>query len=67
MFGEGISLVELIPLLTAIRQKDLILQVKILDGEWENFSGAVIGNMVKAITLETVTQSKDIRLRLFKK
>lgn len=65
MFGEGISLLDLTSLLKAIRDKNLVLQVKILDGPWEDISKDVISKMVKTITSGSVTQSNDIRLRLF--
>lgn len=67
MFGEGVSLVDLTVLLKAIQEKELVLQVKIIDGEWENLSGTVITKMIASITTGKITNSKDIRLRLFKK
>jgi hypothetical protein len=67
MFGEGITILDLMALLKAIREKDLILQVKIIDGEWETLSGPVITKMISAITLGSITSSSDIRLRLFSK
>lgn len=67
MFGEGISLIDLTLLLKAIRDKNLILQVKVLDGQWENISKDVVTKMVKTITSGSITQSNDIRLRLFGK
>jgi len=67
MFGEGISFLDLTLLLKAIREKDLVLQVKITDGPWIDLSGSVITEMIQAITLGKITQSSDIRLRLFAK
>jgi hypothetical protein len=67
MFGAGISLVDLMGLLNAVKNKDLTLQVKIIDDEWEDISKDVIGKMVKAITSGRITQANDIRLRLFAK
>jgi hypothetical protein len=67
MFGEGVSMLDLMALLKAIREKDLVLQVKIVTGEWEILSGPVVSKMIKAITLDSITQSSDIRLRLFAK
>jgi hypothetical protein len=67
MFGEGISLLDLTLLLKAIREKNLTLQVKILDGPWEDISKNVISVMVKTITSGQITTSNDIRLRLFDK
>jgi hypothetical protein len=67
MFGEGISLLDLTLLLKAIREKNLTLQVKILDGPWEDISKNVVSVMVKTITSGQITTSNDIRLRLFDK
>ena len=67
MFGQGISLVDLMTLLKAIREKDLLLQVKIADEAWENLSGNSITKMIKVITSGSITKSSDIRLRLFNK
>lgn len=67
MFGEGVSILDLMALLKVIREKDLILQVKIIDEQWETLSGAVVTKMIKAITKGSITQSSDIRLRLFAK
>lgn len=67
MFGKGISLFDLSSLLTAIRSKDLILQVKITEGEWEDISQSVVKKMVQTITKGEVTSSDDIKLRLFAK
>jgi hypothetical protein len=67
MFGEGVSMLDLMALLKAIREKDLILQVKIVEGEWEVLSGPIVTKMIKAITSGTITSSSDIRLRLFGK
>jgi len=65
MFGEGISLLDLTSLLKAIRDKNLVLQVKVLDGQWEDISKDVVSKMVKMITSGSITQSNDIKLRLF--
>jgi hypothetical protein len=67
MFGEGISILELTKLFTAVREKDLVLQVKITDGPWKNLSGPVVTEMVQKITTGAITQSADIRMRLFAK
>ncbi len=66
MFGEGISMLDLMALLNAIREKNLVLQIKIVDEPWENISGAGVKNMITAVTNGRITQSSDIRLRLFK-
>jgi hypothetical protein len=67
MFGEGISLLDLMGLLKVIREKNLVLQVKIIDGEWEDLSKSTIDKMVTSITAGTITHTSDIRLRLFAK
>ncbi len=67
MFGEGISLPSLIQLLSAIRAKELTLQVKVLDAPWEDISSKTISNMLGAITKGAITNTDDIRLRLFAK
>ena len=64
MFGDGISIIDLHTLLKSIREKNLVLQVKIIDGSWEDISATVINKMVKTITSGNVTESSDIRLRL---
>jgi len=65
MFGEGITIYDLMSLLKAIREKNLTLQVKIIDGEWETLSAHIVNKMIKAITLGSISNDSDIRLRLF--
>lgn len=65
LFGEGISLVDLIVLLKAIRDKHLVLQVKIGNGPWDDLSSAVVTKMTGAVTQGFVNENNDIRLRLF--
>jgi hypothetical protein len=65
MIGNGISLLDLMELWNSIKTKDLVLQVKITDGEWEDISKAVISKMITAVTSGKITQTDDIRLRLF--
>lgn len=67
MLGDGISLLDLAALLKAIREKDLLLEVKIGDGQWEGLSKVTIGKMLTAVTSGGITQATDIRLRLFAK
>jgi hypothetical protein len=67
MFGEGISTFELFHLIKAIREKELVVQVKILDGLWEDFSSAKLQEILRVVTTGQVTNSSDIRLRLFAK
>ena len=54
MFGEDISLLDLIALLKGIREKNLTLEIKITNGQWKKLSKE-----------GTITSSNDIRLRLF--
>ena len=67
LIGEGLSILDLTKLLTAIREKDLVIQVKILDGGWEDVSRATLHAMLRAVTSGAVTNSNDIRMRLFGK
>ena len=67
MFGDGISFSDLTQLFLAIRSKDLVLQVKIIDGEWEDLSTPTVNIMIRAITSGKITSSNDIKLRLFAK
>lgn len=64
MFGEGISLTDLMGLLAAIRAKNLVLQVKITDGDWRTLSNAVIADMVETISSGKIGGANDIRCRL---
>lgn len=65
MFGEGISILDLTLLVKSIREKNLVLQVKILQQPWEDFSPVSLQEMIRAITRGDVSDSGDIRLRLF--
>ncbi len=67
MFGDGISLDDLITLLRVIREHHLTLQVKITDKPWEDISPRVITKMVTEISAGVITGGNDIRLRLFTK
>lgn len=65
MFGEGILITDLLPLLNSIRNKPALrLDVKVLDGPWEPLSSLVIKNMILAITTNKIQGEQDIRLRL---
>lgn len=65
MFGEGISVTDLFQLLNSIRDKPgLILDVKVLDGEWRPISVPVVKEMILAIRTGKVEGGQDIRLRL---
>lgn len=67
MFGEGVALTDLFGLLNAIRDKNLQLNVKILDSEWRPLSPLVVKDMVVAIRGGKVIGGNDIRLRLHEK
>jgi pantothenate kinase-related protein Tda10 len=67
MLGDGISMLDLVALFKAVLDKDLTLQVKILDEQWEDISRPVITTMITTIGSGKITQANDIRLRLFEK
>ena len=67
MLGDGISLLDLAALLKSIREKDLLLEVKVGDGQWEGLTKITINKMLATVTSGEVTQASDIRLRLFAK
>ena len=62
---EGVSIFALTALIQAIREKHLVVQVKVLDGPWANLSMAKVQEMVLAVQTGAVADSRDIRLRLF--
>ena len=65
MFGEGISLLDLTQLLKAIREKDLVLQVKIIDDEWQDLNKNAIHKILNSILGNRVNKTNDIRMRLY--
>lgn len=65
MFGEGISLLDLTQLLKAIREKDLVLQVKIIDDEWQDLNKNAIHKILNSIIGNHVNKTNDIRMRLY--
>jgi hypothetical protein len=66
-FGEGMNITQLMALLTAIRAKDLCVQVKITDGPWHELSSESILEMIHTVNGGILTKTDDIRLRLFGK
>lgn len=64
-FGEGISIPDLMQLVQAIKSKELTLQVKVLDGEWKDLNKDQFKNMLQAIVTGKLTNSADIRARLY--
>lgn len=67
MFGEGIGVTDLFVLLNAVKSKDLVLEVKILDKSWEPLSSAILKEMIQTISSGKVGNGGDIRLRLHAK
>jgi hypothetical protein len=67
MFGEGVSLTDLFALLNIIRDKNLQLDVKILNNEWCALSPSVVKDMVITIKEGKILGDSDIRLRLHEK
>ena len=65
MFGDDISLLDLMALLKGIRDKNLTLQVKIGEEVWEVLSKSTITKMLTTVVSGKVTSTNDIRLRLF--
>ena len=65
MFGDDISLLDLMALLKGIRDKNLILQVKIGEEVWEVISKDVVTKMLSTIVSGKISHTNDIRLRLF--
>lgn len=64
VFGEGISLDELINLLRAIREKRLQLRIKIVDEPWEELSVRAITKMIAAIMVGRIRSPDTIKLEL---
>lgn len=67
MIGEGISMLDLIQLGKAVKDKELTLQLKVLDGEWADLNKEQFKKMLDAILSGKLTSSSDIRARLYKK
>lgn len=67
MIGKGVSILDVTLLVKAIGDKDLIFQVKILDGEWADFDRVQLKKILQAVTSGSITSSADIRARLFAK
>jgi hypothetical protein len=65
MFGDDISLLDLVALLKGIRDKNLILQVKIGEEAWQVISKDVVTKMLSTVVSGKVSHTNDIRLRLF--
>lgn len=67
MIGNGISILDLTQLAKAVKDKQLTLQIKVLEGEWADLDRDQFRKMVQAITTGEVSSTADIRARLYKK
>lgn len=67
MIGEGISVLDLMALGKAVKDKDLTLQIKVLDGEWADLDKVVFKNMLEAVLSGKLSSTADIRARLYSK
>jgi hypothetical protein len=67
MFGDGVSIVDVTLLVKAVRDKGLAVQVKILEGPWEDVSGETIKRVIVAVNSGTISSASDVRMRLFVK
>jgi len=67
MIGEGISVLDLMQLGKAVKDKKLTLQIKVLDGEWKDLDKDQFKNMLEAIMAGQLSTTADIRARLYSK
>lgn len=65
MIGEGISVLDLMQLGKAVKEKDLTLQIKVLDGEWATLNKFEFKKMLDAVLSGKLSSSADIRARLY--
>jgi len=65
MIGKDISVLDLMQLGKAVKDKDLTLQIKVLDGEWKDLDKEVFKNMLQAIMTGQLSSTADIRARLY--
>lgn len=65
MIGEGISVLDLMQLGKAVKEKNLTLQIKVLDGEWKDLDKDQFKSMLEAILSGKLTSTADIRARLY--
>lgn len=65
MIGEGISVLDLMELGKAVKAKKLVLQIKVLDGEWKVLDKNQFKTMLEAIMAGQLTTTADIRARLY--
>jgi DNA primase large subunit len=64
MIGEGIGIPELLKLFRAIQDKDLHLDVKILDEGWVPITQDSLKAMIQSVIGGKIQGGADIRLRL---
>lgn len=67
MIVEGISIMDLMQLGKAVKDKKLTLQIKVLDGEWKDLDKDQFKTMLEAIMAGQLTTTADIRARLYSK
>jgi hypothetical protein len=67
MIVEGISLMDLMQLGKAVKDKKLTLQIKVLDGEWKDLDKNQFKAMLDAIMSGQLSTTADIRARLYSK
>ena len=67
MFIEGISVLDLMQLGKAVKDKQLTLQIKVLDGEWKDLDKEQFKVMLQSIMNGQVSNTADIRARLYSK
>jgi len=67
MIGEGISVMDLMQLGKAVKDKKLTLQIKVLEGEWKDLDKDQFKAMLEAIMAGQLSTTADIRARLYSK
>ena len=67
MIGEGISVLDLMQLGKAVKDKKLTLQIKVLDGEWKDLDKDQFKVMLDAVMSGQLSNTADIRARLYAK
>lgn len=65
MIGKDISVLDLMQLGKAVKDKDLTLQIKVLDREWRDLDKEVFKDMLQAIMTGQLSSTADIRARLY--
>lgn len=65
MIGEGISVLDLMQLGKAVKDKKLTLQIKVLEGEWKTLDKDQFKKMLEAIMAGQLSTTADIRARLY--